>query len=308
MLLKALTLFQLDREFCNRLDAEKLATQATRHRFRHCGALELASEGWIPPLGPRAEDLVHAVGGMILMSLGHDERLLPSAVLRQQLEQRVIDLENREGRRVGRRERAELRERVLLELIPQAFTRQSQTLGYFDLSNSALIVNSTVNREVDAFVGLLRETLGSLPAVPLTTTNSPSQVMTGWLSNNSQLPRDILLEDECELEHEGTIRCRDQDLGGAEIRAHLAAGKQARKLALTWNDRLSLVLADDLTIRRLRFLELVRDELSDVETDSVEARNDAEFVIASGEIRAFLPRLIELFGGFETQVQPPTSS
>jgi recombination associated protein RdgC len=238
---------------------------------------------------------------MMLMSLGHDERLLPSAVLKQQLEQRVIDLEDREGRRVGRREQAELRERILIELMPQAFTRQSQTLGYFDLNNGVLVVNSTVNRDVDAFVGLLRETLGSLPAVPLATSKSPSQVLTEWLGDNSVLPRDILLEDECELEHDGIVRCRDQDLGGAEIRAHLEAGKLVRKLALTWNDRLSFVLADDLTIRRLRFLELVRDELRDVETDSVEARNDVEFVIASGEIRSLLPRLVELFGGLEEQ-------
>jgi recombination associated protein RdgC len=308
MLLKALTPFKLDQDFCDRLDAERLATQANKYRFRPCGSLELASEGWVPPLGPRAVELVHAVGGMLLVCLGHDERLLPGAVLRQQLEQRVIDLEDREGRRVGRRERAELRERILLELMPQAFTRQSQTLGYFDMSNRVLVVNSAVNREVDAFVGLLRETLGSLPAVPLATSRSPSQVLTGWLGNTSELPRDILLEDECELEHDGIIRCREQDLSGAEIRAHLAAGKQVRKLALTWNDRLSFVLADDLTIRRLRFLELVRDELSDVETDSVEARNDAEFVIASGEIRALLPRLIELFGGLEEHVQEPAES
>lgn len=175
---------------------------------------------------------------------------------------------------MGRRESAELRERIFLELMPQAFTRQRRTLGYFDLHNTVLIVNSTVSREVDAFLGHLRETLGSLPAVPLATMDSPSQIMTGWLTDNSQVPRDILIEGECELEHDGLIRCRDQDLTGQEIRAHLVAGKQVRKLALTWNERLSFVLADDLTLRRMRFLELVRDELQDVEADTPEARTD----------------------------------
>jgi recombination associated protein RdgC len=317
MLFKALTVFSLGKDFIDRLNGETLAAKAAEHAFRPCGPLELASAGWVPPLGRRATELVHAVNGMLLLSLGHDERLLPAAVIRQQLDERVNDIEDSEGRRVGRRERAELQERIVLELMPQAFTRQRRTLGYFDPPNAALVVNSTVNREVDAFLAQLRETLGSLPAVPLATAHSPSRVMTGWLMDSSQVPRDVLIEGECELEHDGVIRCREQDLTGQEIHAHLVAGKQVRKLALTWNERLALVLADDLTIRRLRFLELVQEELQDVETDTPEARMDAEFVIASGEIRALIPRLTELFGGLQAAsgadapglaAGPPTAS
>lgn len=296
MLYKAFTLFRIDPDFAHRLDPETLGELAGKQALRPCGPLELATIGWVPPLGHRARDLVHAANNMTLLALGHEDRLLPATVIRQALDNRIQHLEDSEGRRVGRREKVELRERIVVELTPQAFTRQRHTLGHIDPANNLLVVASASNRDVEAFVSHLRTTLGSLPVTPLDTATAPTQVMTRWLQNDASVPGEILIEGECELEHNGVVRCRDQDLGAQEVQAHLAAGKLVRKLALTWSDRLSFVLGDDLVVRRLRFLELVRDQMQEIETDSPEARADAEFVICSGEIKELVPRLLEFFG------------
>jgi recombination associated protein RdgC len=93
------------------------------------------------------------------------------------------------------------------------------------------------------------------------------------------------------------VRCRGQDLTGDEIRAHLAAGKQVTQLGLIWNDRLAFVLDEALVVRRLQFLDVVRESLQDDALGSLEAVFDAEFALMTGELTLLLPRLLELFGG-----------
>ncbi|MBL8249142.1 MAG: recombination-associated protein RdgC, partial [Candidatus Competibacter sp.] len=95
----------------------------------------------------------------------------------------------------------------------------------------------------------------------------------------------------------GVVRCRGQDLTGAEIRSHLHAGKQVTRLGLSWDERVAFVLDETLVIRRLQFFDVVRESLRDTATDSVEAVFDAEFALMTGELAVWLPRLLELFGG-----------
>ncbi|RLA20836.1 MAG: recombination-associated protein RdgC, partial [Gammaproteobacteria bacterium] len=110
-----------------------------------------------------------------------------------------------------------------------------------------------------------------------------------------------LVEDECELrspeEAGGIIRCKRQDLAAPEIKNHLDTGKQVIKLAVSWSDRLSFIVDENLSIKRLKFLELIQDQVADTESDSAEEQFDVDFTIMSQELSAFLPRLLELFGG-----------
>ncbi len=128
--------------------------------------------------------------------------------------------------------------------------------------------------------------------------------MTRWLAEDSA-PADILIENECELratdEEGAVVRCKKHDLNAPEIHHHLDAGKEVVKMALNWNERLGFVLDDALGIKRLRFLDLVQEQASEVEAADEAERFDVDFSIMSGELAAFLPRLLELFGGENTQ-------
>ena len=127
--------------------------------------------------------------------------------------------------------------------------------------------------------------------------------MTDWLSTY-QTPSDVTIEDECELrspeEAGGIIRCKRHDLALPEIKNHLDTGKAVIKLAVNWADRLAFVIDENLSIKRLRFLELIQDQVADIQTDNDSERFDADFSIMSLELSQFLPRLLELFGGEQT--------
>lgn len=298
MWFKNLTLLRLVEPFS--LTAEALAARLEQRAFQHCPSFQPSAAGWTPPLGRKARDQVHAVAGRWLMCLRTEERLLPPIVVNQALAERIALIEDEQCRPVRRRERLELRDQLVQELLPRSLTRSRLSYAYLDVAGGWLVVDSASSRGVEEFTGTLRETLDALPIAPPRVRQSVSATMTAWLTEG-QAPGEFMLGDSCELregsEDGGVVRCRGQDLTGDEIRAHLAAGKRVAQLGLIWQDRLAFVLDEALVVRRLQFLDVVRESLQEDTSDSPEALFDAEFALMTGELARLTPRLLELFGG-----------
>ena len=81
-----------------------------------------------------------------------------------------------------------------------------------------------------------------------------------------------------------------------QIKEHLASGKLPTRLALTWNDRISFVLTDKLEIKRLAFLDLIKENAEHT-AENAEEQFDADFALMTGELAQFLPALLEALGG-----------
>ena len=281
------------------LNAEALTARLESHAFQPCLSHQPSSAGWTAPLGRKARDLIHAVAGRWLFCLRTEEKLLPAIVINQALAERVAIIEDEQRRPVRRREKQELREQLVHELLPRALTRSRRSYAYLDTTSGWLVVDSASPRIVEELTGALRKALDSLSIAPPRIKQSPAAVMTAWLVAG-QAPADFTFGDVCELqeggETGGVVRCRGQDLTGDEIRAHLDAGKQAVQLGLIWKGRVAFVLDEALLVRRLHFLDVVQESLRDG-ADSAEALFDAEFALMTGELALLLPRLLELFGG-----------
>ena len=91
------------------------------------------------------------------------------------------------------------------------------------------------------------------------------------------------------------MKCQRQELQGEEIGKHLESGKQATRLALTLDDHVSFVLGEDLVVHKLKFLDVVLDELADSPTDA-HAEMDASFALLTLELARLLAKLEEWFG------------
>lgn len=280
------------------LDSAGLEARLSERRFRPCGPLETAALGWAPPLGEGTSALVHPVAGCLLMCARRQERLLPSAVVAEALEERISELESDEARDVGRAERRRLREQIIVEMLPRAFPRSRRTLLYVDTQAGWLVVDASSDRQAEEAVSLLRETVETLPAKPPEPRLEPARVLTGWLLDG-EAPRDFGIGDACELrdasDASSLIRCRGQDLGSEEILAHLRAGKQVVKLAVDWDERLGFVLGEDISLKRVSVADALRTGLDEGELDPA-ARLDAELALVALQLRAVLARLDAVFG------------
>lgn len=297
MWFKNITLFRLTEPLS--FSAEGLAARLEQCIFQPCPSYQPSSAGWISPLGRKGRDLVHAAMGRLLLCLRIEDKVLPAAVIHQMLEERLAEIEDQRQHPVRRREKLELRERIVEELLPRALCRNRYGYAYFDPMAGWLVVDGASPRGVEELTTILRKTLDTLPIAPPRTRQSVAEVMTAWLAEG-RAPAEFTLGDSCELreagEAGGIVRCRGQDLASAEIRSHLAAGKQVTRLGLCWNERIAFVLDETLVLRRLRFLDVVQESLRDI-ADSPEAVFDAEFALMSGELALLIPRLLEELGG-----------
>ncbi|MBM69085.1 MAG: recombination-associated protein RdgC [Haliea sp.] len=282
------------------LSAEQLETQLAQRGFQHCAATQPVSLGWVPALGADTEALVHPVDGRFLLRLRREERLLPSTVVREQLAEKVAAIEDDQGRKVYRKERMTLQDEIVLDFLPRAFTRSSYLYAYIDTRANWVFVDATSAARAEEFLNLLRECIGTFPVVLPQVNNAPTATMTAWLAHQS-LPDDFALGEECELrepgDEGGVVRCRGVDLLGEEVETHLNAGKQVARLALHWEERLSLVLAEDLCLRRLKFSDELMKENEDLPEADRAARLDADFALMSDLVTRLQTRVIDLFGG-----------
>ncbi len=298
MWFKNLTLFRLADTF--NLTPEELTGHLQKHAFAPCPSFETISRGWTPPLGRKGTELVHVTNGFMLICLRTEEKLLPATVIKELVDEKVAEIEDREMRQVRRAEKESIRDSVFQELLPKALRRSRRLYAYIDPHGDWLLVDSPSKNAIAELTGLLRKSVGTLPITPLQVEQSPSFTMTQWVGHG--LPAaDFVLADECELHDQddsgGVVRCKGQDLAGDEIAAHLEAGKMVTRLALHWNGKLSFILAEDLTLRRLRFSDLVQEQLDDTHTESFEEHFDARFALMTGEIAQLLPRLLALLEG-----------
>ena len=304
MWFKNLSLLRFTKPFT--LTSSQLEQRLEAGRFRPCGRLEPMSYGWQPPLGKEGLPLVHSANGYFMICAMKEEKILPSSVVGEIVSERVAEIEESQGVPVRRKQRDEIRDEVMQDLLPRAFTHSRRVYAYLDPKGGWLVVDSASEKKTEELASLLRRCIESLPVAFPTTRERPAAVMTRWLAEN-QSPQDITIESECELrspeEDGGIVRCKRQDLSAPEIQTHLEAGKEVIKMAMTWNDRLSFMLDEGLGVRRLRFLDLVQDQAVEVEAADEAARFDVDFSIMSLEVASFLPRLLELFGGENTQTQ-----
>ncbi|MFZ4503539.1 MAG: recombination-associated protein RdgC [Methylovulum sp.] len=298
MWFKNLCIFRLTDTFT--LTNTELEQQLNTLSFHPCGGHEPSSMGWSPPLGGTSDHLLHACNGFILLVAKKEERVLPTSVINEMVQEKIIATEDQQGYKLSKKERTKLKDDTIFELLPKAFTFSKKFYAYLDPQGGWLIIDSASNKNAEDVVSLLRQSLGSLQAIPVHTNEKPSAVMTRWLTE-AMPPQNITISDECELrspdESGGIIRCKRHDLNVPEIHQHLDKGKQVIKLAITWSERMAFIIDEHFMIKRLRFLDLIQDQIADIETNNEIEQLDANFSIMTAELAAFLPQFLEMFGG-----------
>jgi recombination associated protein RdgC len=298
MFFRNLTLFRFSPAVAK--DLKRLDEALADHRLRPCGPLEMGTRGFVPPVGRGDEAaLTHEVNKCTLLTVGSEEKLLPAAVVNDELQRKVQKIAEEEGRKIGGRERKRIKEDLLTELLPRAFVRSSRMSSYVDRKNGWLVLDTASRKSAENALTQMREALGSFPAVPLAPEEGPRVLMTDWLATG-KLPGGLVLGDECELRDPATVtgaiaRCRRQDLDAEEVKEHLRNGKQVFQLGLVFDDRMSFVLGEDLVIRKLKFLDVVMDELGDSQQDAA-AEMDARFALLTLELERLLAKMEEWFG------------
>ncbi len=294
---KNIRLYQLTQDIS--LSEEELQQKLSEFAFTPCHNQQPESMGWTSALLDE-ELLYHKQGDTVALKLQVQQRLLPNSVVKEALDQKIKQKQQDEGRRIFSKEKRTIKDEIIEQLLPKAFTRSHYIKGYWDLGNNRLVLDVNSSSKAEKFIKFLRETLGSLPVIAFESKSAPSATMTHWLQNGIN-SHQLFLANECELrspdEDAAIVRLRNQELDAEEVMAHIEAGKQAVKVRVNWKNAIETTLTEEAVFTRLKFAPTVKELDREYSREQEIEKLADEFSVMIIEINAFIDCMIEELGG-----------
>ncbi len=296
MLLKNLVIYRLSADWA--VKSEDLETKLADQALQACGSFAMESRGWLPP---QEEDgrYVYSQSRHWLLNLGIEQKILPTSVIRQMAKERAAEIATQRGHPVGRKEMRDLRDHVTNELLPRALARRTTTRAWIDAQARWLVVDAGADKKAEEFVEALRRADTDLSCRRLDTQRSPAASMTSWLATHDA-PPGFTIDQDLELQAQdmskATVKYVRHALEGREIRDHIASGKTAMRLGMTWKDKISFVLTDQLHVKRVNFVNIINEQTESEAVEEAE-RFDIDFALMTGELSLMMKDLLEALGG-----------
>ena len=274
--------------------AEKLEQAA----FTPCMGLDWFSEGFAPPT-PFSSDFVFTANSN-RVCLKHEEKVLPSATVRDLVNGKVAEIKEAEARNVWYEEKQQLKEQITDDLLPRALTQSRRTEAIFDTERGYLLVNEASDKRAEKMLIKLSEALGGLKVAMPHTRESPSSLMTEWLLSGAaeggfELGFNVLMQGVGDVVPK--VKISKKDLTHPEVIQHAKNGMKVVELELEWREQISFTLTQNFALKRIRFLDVLQEEAEQGDdTASLMFSSQIIMVEALGEM---INELVNLLGGWE---------
>jgi DNA recombination-dependent growth factor C len=284
------------------LTAEQLAEKISERIFTPCKPIEEKQVGWVSPFGDKFESLVHSSMGCHLFCFKSEEKILPAAVVNEIVQQRIDELRKNdpEIKKVKKEVKQRIAEQVRQELLPKALSKFSRIMAYIDTKQGLLIVDSSSQSKAENIILMLRSSLDeNIKFSPVRVIDEPSIKMSDWLLKQTN-PSEVEFGEKCQLKDPvdlGSIRYAKHNMEDAKLQQYLEEGKTVAELELTWDEKIKFVLTEDLVIKGIKFLDLIKEQLEEQSPESYEEAFDIEFTVMHGAFGSFIPFIFDCFGG-----------
>lgn len=294
MWFKQTSLFQFSRPF--KINQSELSDALAPLSFTPCLPSLPSSVGWVSPIDAPNSPLVYGNARYWMLCLQFEEKILPSAVIKQALEEKAAEIALKEGREVRGKQKQNLKDEIIQTLLPRAFTKKTRVYAYIDVERQRLIINSSTPSKLERFNAFLKRAIPTIDIHSLET-KKPTSVMTQWLKSDApdsfQIGQIAMLQDP--QQQKRVIRCQHQDLFSQSIQTLLKEGCEIAQLGLQWRDQLQFILCADFSIKRIQFQEAVLALSKSDYTETPQQRFDADFVIMTEILSLMIDDLSALF-------------
>ena len=265
--------------------------------FEPCSASQQKTSGWVPPRGHANGPLHEFVAGQYILKLMIETKAVPAEVIGRKVDEMAAEIESITGRKPGKKQRKQIKDDALIYLLPMAFQKRTAVFVWIDPANKLLVIDSASKPRCDDVVTALISSIDGLVLQMVNTHRSPTSSMASWLQEQEG-PQHFTIDRECELkatdESGAVVKYGSHALDIDEVAAHVAQGKLPTKLAMTWDDRVSFVLTEAMTLKKIEILDVA---LLDDKVTTDDDAFDADVTISTGELSTLIVDLIDALGG-----------
>jgi recombination associated protein RdgC len=230
--------------FADPSDLSTLESALQDNAFVDCKPTEAARSGWIPP-AKHTDQLVQYVQGAWLMRFRVQTRTVPAAEVKKALAERVEQIEKAESRKVGGKEKRQLKDDIIMDLLPRIFSKNKDTYILVMPGANLIAIDAATFTQAEAVLKGLREALGTLP-VKSTALENLSHIMGNWMQQG-RADDAFVLGCDCKLIdiEKRSITIKGEDLTSDEVLSHLDGGYRVGIMNVVFSDTHSLNLNED---------------------------------------------------------------
>lgn len=294
MLFKQIQIFQITHSQTYFYD--ELIAKLQSLPFQPCLPTLPISVGWATPVEEDGAPMAEQINQRLMICMQTEERILPSAVVRQSLIEKVKQLEAVNHRKIGKKEKNALKDEVVMTLLPRSFTKFSRTYAYIDIKNNWLVLASTNKKRTEQFLALFKKTIGE--AIHAIEFKKISPILTQWI-NHKDHPDAFSIEKKGVLQDANqksrVIRCQQQDLFANSIAELIQDGCELKQLAVIWRDSVRFVLSDDFTLRSIKFEDALIEQVKEMEAETKQQKFMADFFMMTESVSSLLQDLLAVF-------------
>ena len=221
---------------------------------------ESARAGFEPVFG---NDFAFSFHSGYAFKLRYDEKIMPSAVIKEKQAARVAEIENAENRALPSKERMSVRDDVIFDMLSQAFVKTQRITCFYDLTNKHLFVPTSSGKLADIVTGELIKAIGSIKATTIYCDGikqSLSSKLKYYLVDEDSVEGigDFLVDGSCKLKAEGgkTLSVKGNDIVESKdaILEALEQSAMVTELALT-TESVYFRIGHDFVLRGIAFTD-----------------------------------------------------
>lgn len=293
MWFKQVQLFQLGQNFS--YSAEEFIKKIEPFIFTPCLPSMPESIGWKSLTAEKDAPLCRSINGYTIFCMQVEEKILPSTVIYQELNELTLQLETSQNRKLKQKEKYQLKDEIIMRLLPQAFTKFTHVYAYIDTHHHWLILGTINQKLSEKFISLFKKSITDdihfieIKNLPIT--------MSHWLKTKNY-PSSFSIEKTCILQDQRDvnrkIRCQQQDLFATPIQSLIKDGCEVIQLGMCWNDHIYFTLCHDSSIKSIQYQDEILSQSKDLEPETKQQQFDADFLIMSSILSTLCKAILDL--------------
>lgn len=304
--LKAITCYSLT-DF-PKLSVAELEDALSAQRFTPCGELDRERHGFTPAF--EQQTLVRKTDDVLWLQVMSEKKPVPGKVVKRLLAERVAKIEKEEVRKVGKKEKKDLKEMVIDELVAKAHPVQSTVTVMIDLKAQRLLVGAVSNKICELVMSLMLRCIDGFAPKRMEFGAKVTKQMANLLldEDTSQFETDSSLVLKGPGTPATTVSFAKHSLASNQIIAHMNAGLRPVSLEMSLGQRVSFVLTDTFGIKRINYLDLVTSEFESAKPEDADELTDAILLVQVGELRKVIDGLLMWVGQAPDEEEAPATA
>lgn len=245
--------------------------QLLKAHFRPPEPNQRSRSGFIPInpeiLGDRYQITIDKISYMRLQT---EQKILTEAMIKDLMVENLLSRSPITGlssktdtyASLSKEEKILLKDQIITEYLPKAFSETFITEGVIDTQNKLLLINTTNPSRADTFVNSLRNAVSDLGEfwASTPTTVVPLFVLMRDVVRNGQ-SKDEKFEVGsscviCEDSKKGqVIRISNGDVSSGHVQKYFNFGVKVTQLSMIWKDLVEFTLTEDFNLKSIKFLD-----------------------------------------------------